>query len=273
MAAKVDRRSMLFGTFAGVTMGGGVGFLSGSISQRGATSNAVLAFEGDGAKQSYAQQGEDLVVEQMLGTLGIAKPSYVDIGAQHPSINNNTYLFYKAGGRGLLVEPNPTYAQLLRERRSEDTVLEAGIGVTNATEADYYVMAGDGQLNTFSKEQADELVKLNGPQALVKVIKRPLFDVNEVFAKHFTARPPDFLSIDVEGLDFDILKTLDFDRFRPKLVCVETCLLDGELHAGIMSLMAAKGYAARGGSFVNTVFVDERARRAHTADAGPAHRD
>ena len=102
------------------------------------------------------------------------------------------------------------------------------------------------------------------------MIKRPLVNVNEVLARHFPASGPDFVSIDVEGLDLDILKTLDFGRFRPKVFCVETSLLDGDVHAGILELMASKEYAVRGGSFVNTVFIDERARHAFLVDAGRA---
>jgi FkbM family methyltransferase len=264
---------MLVGSLAGVTVGGGVGFGSGSLSRLGASPSAVAPFEADGAKSSYAQQGEDLVVGDILHMLGVERPSYVDIGAHHPSINSNTYLFYKTGSRGLLVEPNPQYAALLRERRPGDAVLEAGIGVGSAAEADYYVIAGDGQLNTFSKEQADALVKLHGSKVLLQTLRRRLVNVNDALAEHFAAGShlgsPDFVSIDVEGLDLDILKTLDFRRFRPKVFCVETSLLDGELNRAIVSLMSEQGYEARGGSFVNTVFVDERLR--HAGDAGAHH--
>src|SRR5262245_13392419 len=63
--AKVDRRSMLVGAFGGVVAGGGVGFLSGTLSQKGATSSTIAPFEADGAKTSYAQQGEDLAVASL----------------------------------------------------------------------------------------------------------------------------------------------------------------------------------------------------------------
>jgi FkbM family methyltransferase len=257
---KIDRRSVLLGSLAGVAVGGGAGFASGAVSQRGRTTVLVPPFD-PGVKQSWAQQGEDLVVRSMLAIFKIERPRYVDVGAHHPSINSNTFLFYQAGGRGLLVEPNPTYAQLIRERRPGDTVLEAGIGVTSEKEADYYVFGGDGQLNTFSKDQADELVRLNGSRALKKVIKRELVNVNEALAKAFPDGGPDFFSIDVEGLDYAILKTLDFERFRPLVFCVETSTLEGDLHRGIVDLMATKDFLPRGGSFVNTVFLDERARK------------
>lgn len=266
--SKIDRRSVLVGSLAGLTVGGSGGYASGALVEMSRAPKAAPTTDPD-VKPSYAQQGEDLVVRNVLEVLGSATPTYVDIGAHHPSSNNNTYLFYKAGGRGVLVEPNPTYAQLLRERRPGDTVLEVGIGVTDQSEADYYVIAGDGQRNTFSKEQVDELIEREGRGVLLKVLKRPLVNVNAVLAKHFPQRAPDFVSIDVEGLDHAILKTLDFDKQRPKVFCVETSTLSGEVHKGILDLMEAKDYAVRGGSYVNTVFVDRSALREH---AGKGHR-
>ena len=57
----------------------------------------------DGRQVAYAQQGEDLVIMQALGMLGISKPRYLDVGAFHPTIGSNTYLAYLAGGSGVLV--------------------------------------------------------------------------------------------------------------------------------------------------------------------------
>lgn len=268
---KVDRRSVLVGSLAGLTAGGGAGYVSGTLAEMSRNPPATGNNADPDLKPCYAQHGEDLVVRSILGMLDVPVPSFLDIGAHHPSANSNTYLLYKAGGRGVLVEPNPKYAELLRERRKGDTVLEIGIGITDQSEADYYLIAGDGQRNTFSKEQADELVKLKGRGVLVGVIKRPLVKVNAVLAKHFPARAPDFVSIDVEGLDHAILETFDFEKYRPKVFCVETATLTGEVHKDILALMESKEYAVRGGSFVNTIFVDRRALQARPGDGGHDH--
>lgn len=263
--SKIGGWGLLLGAAVGITLGAAGGYVFGSLKEMSRAPTSAPSSDPD-RRGSYAQQGEDLVVNGIFELLGVASPSYLDIGAHHPSSNNNTYLFYLAGSRGVLVEPNPTYANLLRERRKGDTVVEVGIGISDEAEADYYVIAGDGQRNTFSKEQADELVKQKGRGVLVKVIKRPLVNVNEILAKHFAAAPPDFVSIDVEGLDLAILQTFDFDRARPKVFCVETSTLSGSVNKAILDLMDAKGYAARGGSFVNTVFVDRRALVGKTDD-------
>jgi FkbM family methyltransferase len=265
MAPALARRSFLLGALGGVAVGSAAGLLV----RRVPASPAPLVIPGT---DSYAQQGEDLIVAEIFKKhLGIARPSYADIGAHEPIFDNNTYYFYERGSRGLLVEPNPFYADKLREARPGDAVLEAGIGPTGKdTVADYYVFRGDGQLNTFSKAQADAVLARHGAQALDHVAQVRLVNVNEALADHFPAGGPDFLSIDTEGLDLDILRSLDFGRFRPKVVCAETSKMDGTVDGDILALMESRGYAVRGGTFVNTVFVDGQALARAQAPAGVA---
>jgi FkbM family methyltransferase len=240
------------GVLGGVTLGGGVGFFSG---RQSVASPASLR----GTKQSYAQQGEDIIVAQMfMGPVKVTRPSYIDIGAHDPIADNNTYLLYRHGCRGVLVEPNPVYAKKLRATRPEDIVIEAGIGPDlEDTLADYFILKGDGQLNTFSKDQVDEIVAKYGPNVVAGVTKVRLINVNKVMAEHFPKGGPDFVSVDTEGLDLDILRSLDTSRFRPKIVCAETLEVDGGASEEIPELMAARGYSARGATYVNTIFVDD----------------
>ena len=83
-------------------------------------------------------------------------------------------------------------------------------------------------------------------------------EIGEVLARHFPNRAPDFVSIDVEGMDLDILRTLDFARWRPPVFCVETSGFGPEINQDILALMDTNAYAVRGGSFVNSVFVDKK---------------
>lgn len=216
-------------------------------------------------KLSYAQQGEDLALWQIArNMLGIQQPTYMDIGAHHPVINNNTFYFYERGSRGVLVEPNPALHELLAGLRPRDALLRAGIGVTAQAEADFYIIGGseDGQLNTFSHEQATALVtRSNGHYRIDKVIKIPLLDINAVMREHWNGAPH-VLSMDTEGFDLPILRSIDFARFRPSVVCVETVEIGGRrVLPEIMQFMAQQRYDVRGGSFVNTIFLDRR----HTA--------
>lgn len=216
----------------------------------------------DGRRLSYAQQGEDVVLQAVFEHLGIARPRYLDIGAFHPSIGSNTFSFYVRGSRGVLVEPNPFMAELLRKARPEDVVLDVGVSADGSKEADYYVLRDRPQLNTFSREQADRYVAEAGPATIEKVVRMPLRPVNEILAEHFAGAPPDLVSIDVEGLDLAILQTLDFTRFRPAVFCVETLVYGGnQQREPTLELMREHGYAVRAGTFVNTIFVDEQRLR------------
>jgi FkbM family methyltransferase len=279
----LDRRSSIIGAVIGLIVGGAAGFVSGkSIEADTMTAPAPAASSApkvarpatsgsagvplSEARPSFAQQGEDIVMQEMLFHYGVRQPTYLDIGAHDPIRGSNTYLFYAVGSHGVLVEPNPHYVEKLKRVRPSDTVLEVGVGVDDQAEADYYLVNGDGQLNTFSKRQADSLVRVHH-RKIEGVIKRKLVPINRILEDNFKEGAPDILSIDVEGLDFDILRTLDWTRWRPKVVCVETSQIEtGLVDRRIVELLEKNGYSVRGGSLVNTIFLDDRVSGA--ADAG-----
>ena len=274
----MDRRSLLVGGLAGLAVGVGVTWWARSVPEPASETeppatppaNAGPPVDPtapppppklgpqppDGRIASFAQQGEDLAIVSVLQHLKIERPTYLDIGAFHPSIGSNTYLLYLSGGHGVLVEPNPHMAKLLTGLRPRDTVLTAGIGTGEAHEADYYLIRDRPQLNTFSREQVDRYVAEGGPQVLEKTMKMKLLPIDDVIAEHFDGAP-DVLSVDVEGLDLQILRTLSFDKFRPAVICVETLRYGTtEQVDEVTQLLTEHGYVPRGGTFVNTIFVD-----------------
>ena len=212
----------------------------------------------DKAKISYAQNGEDLILVQTLKhVLRIDKPDYIDIGAWDPVIGSNTYLLYSQGSRGVVIEPNPAFVDRLRKVRTEDKVLNIGVGLDKKDSvADYYIIEGDGQLNTFSKEQM-ERHKKRDPNIVKDVMKMPLRNVNDVLAENFKTAPALF-SLDVEGMEFAIAKTLDFDKWRPKVFIIETALPSALVNEEIVTFMRSKGYLHRAGNLVNSVFVEAK---------------
>ena len=254
----MERRGFLSGSFLIGAAGGAAAGVAGTV----ALAPKFLRPAPLPGKLSYAQQGEDIALWQLLrSALRLEQPTYMDVGAHHPVFNNNTYLLYERGCRGVLVEPNPALHGLLEQLRPRDVLVRGGIGVTAQTEADFYIIGGseDAQLNTFSREQAEALVtRSNGHYRIERVMKLPLLGINELMRKHWNG-PPNLLSLDTEGFDLPILRSLDFERLRPDVVCVETVEIGGRrLLPEIMQLMAQKGYEARGGSFINTIFLDRR---------------
>jgi len=246
-------------------------FIAGGLGGLAAGAGAVAWYDRRGNTHfSYAQQGEDLMMENLLEMLAVKKPIvYMDIGAFDPIYDNNTYLFYKAGGHGILVEPNPAKIGKLERVRPRDKTLNIGIGpAAERTMADYYLIGGpmDGELNTFSKAEADEIQGRGGGAFFIeKVIQIPLENINTVMQRELGGAP-NLLSIDTEGLDLDILKSMDFDRFRPDVICAETLHIGTDvINIEIVKLLESKHYSVRGATWINTIFVDDR----HLSQPGP----
>jgi FkbM family methyltransferase len=212
-----------------------------------------------GASASYSQSGEDMILAMMLTYYNIKSPTYMDIGSADPIENSNTYLLYSTwGARGLLVEPNPALSGRIRSARPGDTLLAAGIGLSDATEADYY-MFDKFELNTFDPAQKDRLLRDERDLKLERTVKVPLVNINRAIAEHLGGRAPDVLSIDIEGLDLPVLRTLDFAKYRPRIVVAETLVtLTHNHNPETTPFMASHGYEVRGMTYPNTIYVDRK---------------
>ena len=206
-------------------------------------------------KHSYAQCGEDLMIDFIMRTLGIDTPSYIDIGAHHPFLMSNTAIFYARGSRGINVEP--ALIEEFRRRRPMDVNL--GIGISDqASVRDFYVM-NVPTLNTFSRVDAEACEK-QGACRIEKVLQLETDTIGNIVTQHAHGKCPEILSLDVEGLDLLVLKSVDFDNIRPIAICVETLKFattgPGEKNTDIAPLLRDRGYATFADTYVNTIFVD-----------------
>lgn len=215
-------------------------------------------FKGE-AKISYAQFGEDILIDYFFHHyLKKQSPTYLDIGTNHPVSGNNTYLFYLRNCFGVCIEPDPVLYREILSKRSKAIVLNAGVGIGNEKEGILYTFAEPYTgWNTFSKEEAINRQKETGI-TYKESEKIPFLSINEIMEKYF--KPcPDFVSIDVEGLDFAILQTLDFNKFKPAVFCVETMSFSvsnkSEKSSDIIGLLLANGYLSYADTHINTIFV------------------
>jgi FkbM family methyltransferase len=206
---------------------------------------------------SYSQAGEDLIVQGLMESLRIEQPSYLDIGAHHPTHMNNTYLFYLKGSRGVCIEPDPEMFALLKSKRPRDKCLNLGVGPKSEEASDFYVMSTKS-LSTFSKADA-ERYQSYGKQKIRQVLRIPIVSINELFQRHLD-KCPDFLSIDVEGTELQILRALDFSKFRPPVFCIETLTYTEdkteEKLVDLIEYLKMRSYLPYADTYVNTVFVD-----------------
>jgi hypothetical protein len=116
-------------------------------------------------------------------------------------------------------------------------------------------------LNTFSESEARRYEE-TGKHQIVRIDKIPVVTTHDIFRDHFGDSAPDFLTIDVEGLDFEILDSIDFDKYRPVVVCVETLTFSENKSEQklpeTIELLKSAGYMVYADTYINTIFVDRR---------------
>jgi FkbM family methyltransferase len=167
--------------------------------------------------RSFSQEGEDVILRRILGEKQMG--FYVDVGAHHPIRFSNTYLFYCLGWQGINIDAMPGSMGNFHAERARDINLE--IPVMRTKEKLTYYQFNEPALNGFSKDLSISRDGLRDYKIIrtVEIEGRPL---SELLGEHL---PPnteiDFLSVDVEGLDLDVLESNDWLRFRPKVVLVE----------------------------------------------------
>ncbi|HTI80825.1 MAG TPA: FkbM family methyltransferase [Acetobacteraceae bacterium] len=168
-------------------------------------------------RDTYSQEGEDLLISRIFD----AKTSpgfYVDIGAFHPVCASNTHLLHKRGWTGINIDPVPGTAALFKKRRPRDINLEIGISDTPGTMT-YYMFDSPAQ-NTFGEEQRDFV--LSQRRNLIGTVPVQVERLDTVFSRHVPANTPiDFMDIDVESHELQVLSSNDWTRFRPNVICLE----------------------------------------------------
>lgn len=212
---------------------------------------------------SYSQCGEDLIVQNIFKQLDITYPKYIDIGAHHPTLFSNTYIFYKKGSSGICIEPDLELFNKIKSKRKRDVCLNIGISEENIKKAPFYVMTAK-TLSTFSKKGSDEYQRSKaafGDQRVEDIKYIDLISIEELLKKYFSDFP-DFLSIDTEGMDETILKSIDFEKYRPKVICTEIIEQTNDdkfvENRSIIDLMVSKDYVFYANTHINGIFVDKK---------------
>lgn len=143
--------------------------------------------------KGYSQGGEDLILAKLFNYKKTG--FFIDVGANDPIILNNTYLFYKLGWSGLNFEPIPELAEKFKRKRSRDIVITKAIS-NFVGEADF--AAGINQYHVNSS-----LLNVNLPKQ--HTIKVPVEKLENILDE-FKIKEIDFISIDTEGTEVDVLE-------------------------------------------------------------------
>lgn len=181
---------------------------------------------------SYSQEGEDRVLMRFLE--GRNNGFYVDVGAHHPVRFSNTFIFYLKGWRGINIDAMPGSMEAFNKVRPKDINLE--IPVSDKKQVLEYFIFNEPALNTFSREEAERKDGL-GEYRILGRRKLETLPLSDILYKYVPQNQHiDFMTIDVEGLDFEVLKSNDWTKFKPEIILVES------LRSNIVDLLECESY-------------------------------
>ena len=207
------------------------------------------------ALKSYSQEGEDMVLRRLFEKQKTG--FYVDVGAHHPKRFSNTYFFYKLGWSGINVDAMPGSMTAFNRIRPRDINIEKP--VSNKKQLLTYYAFNEPALNGFSKELSEER---DGKGSYFIEFTKDIetSTLEEILDNNLPkAQTIDFLSIDVEGLDFNVLKSANIEKYYPKVILVEmlnNSLTDIQVDE-IYKFLTGAGYELYSKA-VNTVFFKHK---------------
>ena len=184
---------------------------------------------------TYAQNREDAIIKGFFPNL--KKGFYVDVGANHPQHDSVTKLFYDQGWTGINIEPNPNLFRLLQSARPKDINLQLGVSNQQGKLTLREYPEGDG-LSTFSKSLQESYIKEpNNATRTYKDYEVPVQPLKNIL-RNQKVSTIQFMKVDVEGYEYEVLNSNDWEKYRPQLLCVESNHIDKDWRP----LLKKKGY-------------------------------
>ena len=194
-------------------------------------------------------EGEDLIIAEL--TKNLEKGFYVDAGCYHPLHLSNTYLLYKKKWNGINIDISEFSIKLFNFIRPDDVNINSAVS-NSESEITFYYQKKLSQLSTVKKEISKERM-----QGFVKEKKIKSLKLNSIINNSkFKNKQIDFLNIDVEGADFETLKSLDFTIYNPKIICIEIIdrnIVNSETYNFLKNLNYKKIWSSK--SNFNHIFV------------------
>ena len=181
----------------------------------------------------YSQDGEEMYLKARFSRQETG--TYIDVGANHPFRFSNTYWAYQKGWRGINIEPDIINYKLLCNARKDDINVNCGISDVE-TECDYYIFK-ENALNTFVK---DEIRRTDELQSVCKISMRRLDNIMNQYNMYNI----DFIDIDVEGMELNVLSSIDWNKASIDCILVEqrNMTLESVLKSDVFRFLKDKGY-------------------------------
>lgn len=216
--------------------------------------------------ESYSSYGEDSIFNGVLKRLSwimqkdlFVSNTYIDIGSFHPVMDSNTYFLYKNGWYGTLVDPNSYFNALVHELRPNDILYNYAVDSTPGTKT-FYMFGNTDSSNTLSSEFANR--KENSQHTPVGwTAEVQTVTVDEIIKIHleYFQKTPFFMNIDIEGKDFDVIKSYSHDVRIPFIMLEDdsNTIFDD---SPIRSHMRNIGYTPIASTFLTTLYIDSQSR-------------
>lgn len=191
--------------------------------------------------RDYAQHGEEAILRTILPSgLRPRSATFIDVGANQPTRISNTYWLYRRGFSGIAVEPDPELARLWKSIRPRDLFVCAGCG-TSACVTSFGV----------ARASVNSSIQMADSDA-VRTIAVPIVTVDQVAALKPDV-PVVLLSIDVEGLECEVLRGAQATLARTAVVFVE----ENDREAELSSILSPRGHRLAGRVGCNLVFRND----------------
>ena len=201
-------------------------------------------------RNTYAMEAEDILANSILRNIKYG--TYIDLGCNHPTINNNTYLFYQSGWKGLAIDGNINFRKLWKTIRPND-IFENAVISGHGNKSDFYVF----DKNECSTNDFEQMTLYSKKFKLIekKIIKTEyLCNIkNKYNIDHV-----DLLNIDVEGSEFEIIKSIDYNKFRPSLILVEEKNYNLNNPTNLNIFLKQNDYKIISKTLLNSFYIDRR---------------
>lgn len=199
----------------------------------------------------FSQTGEDVILSTLLSK---EKGFYVDIGCNEPLDKSNTFIFYLKGWRGITVDADEGVISRHKKIRLYDKAICAAVSNT-VKEVTFY----KSKVNAVSTIAEDFYEKHKEHWDYTEAVTVSTLTLTSLLDQNL---PPgtaiDLLTVDVEGIDFEVLQGLDFEKYRPRLIVVEDheFSLEERKNNPIYQLLTYNRYRLQGFATMNAYFLD-----------------
>ena len=174
---------------------------------------------------SFSQAGQDKIVETIMRKCGITNPSYLDVGCNHPVEISNTALFYRGGSCGVVVDASEAHRHRWELLRPKDIFVNAAVSPFSGENTTFYMLDEYSGRNSTDLDTLNEFIKeaksVGNKFNITKTVSVKTRTINEIVDAYCSGKFPNYLSIDIEGLDLKVLKSIDFSKSAPIVISIE----------------------------------------------------